>query len=424
MNILLPNYAEKLFQPYRYKVLYGGRGGAKSETVGRILLIKGSHQRRRVLCSREFQNSIKDSVHKLLADIIESNPELESHYTVTENRIVGKNGTEFIFKGVRHNTDSIKSMKGITDLWIEEGHTISQSSWDILIPTIREPGSEIYVTYNPKNEDDPVHDMFVINDPPPKSLVKKVSWRDNPWFSDELKMEKDHLFKVNPEKAMHVWEGDCMEISDAQILKGKYRCAYMDVKPRDHEWTGPFFGADWGYNDPTVLVKMWIYKVPGSIGQGTLYIQSEAYKEKVELNHIPDLFDTIDGSRLNKIKADNSRPETISHIRAAGFDIESAAKWPGSVEDGIAFLKGFDEVVISPDCPETLIEAKKYSYKQNKITEKILDEPVDAFNHCIDACRYGLGKLIQLSKNQTGNFVDIGEDYSDSLVSQSTTLEW
>lgn len=384
--------------------MYGGRGGAKSESIGRILLSKGANEKRRVLCAREFQNSIKESVHKLLTLIIDMYPELKSFYTITDHQITGRNGTEFIFKGVKQNADSIKSMAGLTDLWIEEAHTISQSSLDILIPTIRAEGSEIWISYNPKNEDDPVHQMAL--NPPPNSLVKKVSWRDNPWFTEELKAEKDHLFKVNPDKAMHVWEGECFEVSDAQIFKDKVVSKYMTPEPREKEWTGPLFGADWGSIDPTVLIKLWIYKpldAPKN-SQGTLYIEKEAYKTNVKINHLSNLFDTIEGSRLSRIQADNARPETIEYVSDEGFDIVAAEKWPNSVEEGVEYLKGFDEIVISPDCPEMLIEAKNYKYKEDKITGKVLPIIVDDSNHCWDAVRYALVKLIRASKNRRGKF--------------------
>lgn len=400
----LPRYANSLVKPARYKVLHGGRGGAKSETVARLLLLKGLQSPRRVLCAREFQNSIRESVHKLLCNIIEKTPGYREHYHITDQQITCANGTEFIFKGIKQNVDSIKSMTGITDLWIEEGHTITQRSLDVIIPTIRAPGSEIWVTYNPTNEDDPVHEIFVVNEPPPGSVVMNVSWRDNPWFSDELRAEKDHLFKVNPEKALHVWEGGCLTVSDAQIFKDKFNCRRMEVDHRLHEWHGPYFGADWGSVDPTTLVKMWVNKKPSQSGQGTLYIEKEAYKTRVKLNHIPNLFDTVPDSRRHIILADNARPETIEHVKDLGFKIKAAPKWPNSVEEGVEYLKGFDEIVISPDCPETLMEAKKYSYKEDRITGKVTPVIVDDWNHCWDAVRYGLSPFIQKSKNRVGSF--------------------
>lgn len=420
----LPRYSRHLHAPRRYKVLHGGRGGAKSQTVGRILLLKGAEKKIRVLCAREFQNSIRESVHKLLASVIEDNEALNKHYTTTENSIRGANGTEFIFKGVRHNVDSIKSMTGITDLWIEEGHTISQKSWDILIPTIREPGSEIWVTYNPTNEDDPVHQMFVINTPPRNSIVLNVNWRHNPWFSDELKAEKDHLFRVNPEKAIHVWEGETLQISDAQIFKGKFKSHYLTPTKADPCWLGPYFGSDWGFSvDPTTLVKLWVYdgnlNIKNPVNKKILYIQAEAYKVGVQLNHIPKLFETVSGSKEQKIYADNSRPETIEHIKHFGFTIEGAPKWPGSVEDGVEYLKSFDEIIVSPDCPETLKEFKKYSYKEDKITGKITNVIVDAWNHCIDAIRYGLSPFIQKSKNTVGSWTRLNQS---STIKKTTRI--
>lgn len=389
-KIQLPKWALPLFKPKRYKVLYGGRGSAKSYSVAKALLLLGSKQPHRILCAREFQNSISDSVHKLLSDQIEEMG-LQNFYTITTTSIRGKNGTEFIFKGVKMNVNSIKSMAGITILWLEEAQTVSKESWEILIPTIREPNSEIWVTFNPVNDDDPTYVRFVDKQGDPIKrddlYCAKVNWRDNPWFPNVLKVEMNYAFEVDPDEAMHVWEGMCKTNSDAQILKGKWSVDDFEVS---EEWDGPYFGADWGFSkDPTAITKSYI-----DSENKILYIDNEAGGVGIDLDDLPALFDTIPGIRSRLIKADNARPETISLMARRGFNIEAARKWSGSVEDGITFIRSFRKIVVRPKCVNTIQECKKYSYKTDRLTGAVTTDIVDDWNHYMDSLRYALDPLI------------------------------
>ncbi len=390
VDIDLPLYAENIFLPKRYKVFYGGRGSSKSYTIARALLTIGTKEKIRSLCAREFQNSITESVHKLLCDQIEV-LKLSGFYDITNNSIIGKNGSEFIFKGVRHNINSIKSMVGITHLWLEEAQTISKTSWDVLIPTIREKGSEIWVSFNPDKEDDPTYKMFIDKNGNPldrdDALIIKVNWQDNPWFPDVLELEKNHLYRVNPDLADHVWGGACRSHSDAQIFKNKWEVRYFE--PESH-WDGPYFGADWGFSvDPTVLVKLYIDQVKREI-----LIRVAKFGHHIELDDIPDMFDRVNEARGYKIRADCARPETISYVSRSGFDIEAAEKWTGSVEDGIEWLKSFDRIVIHPENTEMITEAKNYSYKVDRLTQDVLTDIVDAYNHGWDGIRYACQPMI------------------------------
>lgn len=394
---LFPDYAEELFTPKRYKVLYGGRGSAKSYSVARALLALGYTQKIRVLCAREFQNSINESVHKLLQQEAQVMG-LEQYYSVTRDSITGGNGTEFIFKGVKQNADSIKSMVGLTHLWVEEAHTISQRSWDILIPTIRAPGSEIWVTFNPENDDDPTYKMFVDKSGQPllrdDAYIKRVSYRDNPWFPDVLEKERAHLSDVNPGLAQHIWEGACRTESEAQIMRGKWEV--RNFEPQAH-YEGPYFGADWGFSrDPLCIVKVFI-----DYQNSELLIRQAKFRVGVDFDKIPEFFDEVSGARAHTIRADNSRPETISHISQKGFDIIAADKWTGSVEDGIDWIRGFRRVVIHPECEEMIEEAKYYSFKTDRLTGDVLRDIVDTFNHGWDAVRYACDPMIQ-STGPTG----------------------
>jgi len=221
-----PIKLQMLFDPCRYKVLYGGRGGAKSWGVARALLVIGVKKQTRVLCAREFQNSIGQSVHKLLSDQIIA-LKLESFYEITQNSIRGKNGTEFAFVGLKNNVTNIKSFEGVDLCWVEEAQSVSKTSWNILIPTIRKEKSEIWVTFNPELESDETYQRFVVS-PPENCKVAKINWSDNPWFPDTLKLEKDALFSRDREAYNTVWEGLCRQTVDGAIFAKELTMAELD----------------------------------------------------------------------------------------------------------------------------------------------------------------------------------------------------
>jgi phage terminase large subunit len=218
-----PQTLEFLFQPARYKVLYGGRGGAKSWGVARALLIQGAQSPLRILCAREFQNSIGDSVHHLLKNQIES-LKLESFYQIQNASITGLNGTEFVFAGLRNNTSRIKSFEAIDRAWIEEAQTVSKSSWKDLMPTIRKDGSEIWITFNPELETDETYQRFVVN-PPTDAIVRKVNWTENPFFNAVLEQERLDDLKRDPVAYRNIWEGECRSTLEGAIYGNEIRKA-------------------------------------------------------------------------------------------------------------------------------------------------------------------------------------------------------
>jgi phage terminase large subunit len=378
-----PAKLRPLFAPARYKVPYGGRGGAKSWGVARVLLLLGTQRPLRVLCARELQVSIADSVHRLLDDQV-TRTGLGAFYDVQKQTIIGANGTQFLFSGIRNNVTKIKSMEGIDIAWVEEAEKVSDNSWQVLIPTIRKPGSEIWVTFNPDEETDPTYQRFVVN-PPDDAVVIPISWRDNPWFPEELRREKDYLARVDPDAYMHVWEGHCRQHSDAQVLRGKWR---VEAFEPGADWNGPYFGADWGFSvDPTALVKLWI--------RGReLMVEHEAYGVGIEIDALPAKFDTVPGVRQHVIRADSARPETISYMARQGFRIQAAQKWQGSVEDGIAHLRGYESIVIHPRCVHAIQEARLWSYKKDRLTGDVLPQLIEKHDHIWDAVRYGIEPMI------------------------------
>jgi phage terminase large subunit len=217
-RIRFPKKFEALFQPekMRYRIFFGGRGGAKSWCFSRALLAKGTKQPLRILCAREFQTSIRDSVHKLLSDqIYELN--MESFYEITQTSIKGINGTEFIFAGVKNNTNNVKSIEGIDICWVEEAQSVSANSWNVLIPTIRKQDSEIWVSFNPELQSDDTWKRFVEN-PPERSIVVKVNWNDNPWFPETLNLERLSLKSRDLSAYNNVWEGSTRNTVDGAIF--------------------------------------------------------------------------------------------------------------------------------------------------------------------------------------------------------------
>ena len=393
----LPAKLGFFLEPMRYKVAYGGRGSSKSWSLARAIIIRMKTKKTRVLCARELQTSITESVHKLLSDQIEILG-FGMDFSVQNNRIIGRNGSEAIFSGIRNNPTKIKSTEGIDIAWVEEAEKVSSTSWEILIPTIRKPDSEIWVSFNPHDEKDPTYQRFVVK-PPPECVSVKIDWQDNPWFPDELRREKDYLYSVDPAAAEHVWGGQCRQLSDAQVLRGKYVVEGFEV---GENWDGPYYGADWGFSsDPTTLLKCWI-------SDDVLYIEREIYGVGIETDHMPDFFGKIEGSKNFTIRADNARPEMISHMRRHGFSkIEPVEKWAGSVEDGISKLRSFRRIVIHPRCKHTADEARLWSYKTDRLTGDVLPDLIDKHNHCWDAIRYALQPLIRRRQSITSSYVGI-----------------
>lgn len=387
-----------LFQPKRYKTFHGGRGGAKSWAAARALVIMAASKKLRILCTREVQNSIKDSVHKLLKDQIEMLG-LNPWFRITNESITSASGSEFLFKGLRFDPLGIKSTEGVDICWVEEAQSVSSDSWAILIPTIRKEGSEIWVTFNPGEESDPTYQRFIVS-PPDDSVTVEVNYYDNPYLPETLRKEMEYCKRVDYDAYEHIWLGKPKSISDSVIFRNRYR---VEAFPDDlwQQADRLFFGGDFGFaNDPSTLIRMFML--------GTrLYIEYEAYGVGVELDEMPQFYDSIPEARRWPIKGDNSRPETISYIARQGFAIEAAAKWKGSVEDGVTYLKGFEEIIIHERCKHTADEFRHYSYKVDKKTGEILPIIVDKFNHCIDAIRYGLDGYIT-SSDSLGTWAQLG----------------
>jgi len=302
---------------------------------------------------------------------------LSSFYTSLETEVRGANGSLFLFAGLRSNIDSIKSMEGIDICWVEEAQSVSKTSLETLIPTIRKPGSQIIFTWNPKHETDPIEEMFGRDDLPPDTRLKTVNYVDNPWFPDVLQKEADYDLKRDPEKYNHVWMGGYLRNSESRVFRN-WTVEEFEA-PADALFR---LGADWGFaSDPSVLVRCHI------VGR-KLFIDYEAHMVGCEIMDLPSLFMSVPGAEKWPITADSARPETISHMRNNGFPkIQAAVKGPKSLEDGIEWLKSFD-IVVHPRCRHTIDELTMYSYKTDPLTQLVLPLLEDKNNHIIDALRY------------------------------------
>lgn len=377
LNPDIPRWFKPFLAPARYKGAYGGRGSGKSHAFASYIVIRCVSERTDVVCLREVQRSLKQSVKKLIENKIEALG-VGAHFEIQHDRIKGRNGSIIIFEGLaNHTAESIKSLEGFDIAWFEEAQVASQRSLDLLRPTIRKPGSEILFTWNPRLSSDPVETLLRGPNPPPDTVVHEVNFADNPWFPNVLKDEMEYDKRRDPDKYAHIWLGEYVRNSEARVFRN-WKIEEFEAPPGAiHR-----LGADWGFaSDPTVLVRCHI------IGR-RLYVDHEAYQIGCEIADTPSLFLSIPEAEKWPMVADSARPETISHMRRNGFPkIQAAVKGPKSVDEGVEWLKSFD-IIVHPRCRHTIDELTMYSYKADPLTGQILPILSDKDNHVIDALRY------------------------------------
>lgn len=385
INIPYPRKFEPFVeQHWRYKVAKGGRGSAKSHSFCQLAVERAARERIRVGCFRETQNSIKDSVHYLVKKKIHE-LKLNKYFQITDNSIRSWTGADFIFKGFQ-DPEALKSLEDVDIAYIEEARTTSKRSLQILRPTIRKPGSEIWLNFNPEEEKDPVYEEFVVNKPD-NCLIIEMNWRDNPWFPEELESERLHCLKTDPESYQWIWEGQCRGFAADVIFKEK--CIF------DADFETPsdvifFHGLDFGYAEDPLSFHRYFIK------EGNLYIDQEVYGRGIELDEIaPALLKVLPNLKRWEIEADSSRPDTINYLRRQGFRIVGAEKGEGSVDDGITFLRGFRNIIVHKRCLGAKHDYQNYKWKKDKLTQDILPIPIDKDNHACDDSRYALSKYIK-----------------------------
>lgn len=372
----------------RYRAAYGGRGSGKSFSFALMAAVWGYVEPLRILCTRELQISIKESMFAELKNAINTHSWLAAHYEIGESFIRGRNGTEFLFRGLRHNMSAIKSMAQIDLCIVEEAEDVPEQSWLDLLPTVRAERSEIWCVWNRRLKNSPVDKRLIVS-PPDNAVVVQMNYCDNPWFPKVLDQERLHdRERMDDATYAHVWEGAYLENSEAQVLHGKYR---VDVFEPGKNWDGPYLGMDFGFaTDPTTAVKCWIF-------DDRLYIEHEAHKVGLELDDTAEFIKRhVPGIESHSIRADSARPESISYLARHGLPrISGVKKWAGSVEDGIQHLRSYKEIIIHERCKQTLNEARLWSYKTDRHTGDILPKLADGNEHIWDAVRYALQPMIQ-----------------------------
>jgi phage terminase large subunit len=387
-DVRFPAYYKPFFQPARYKGLYGGRGSGKSHCfAGHAIIRAASEPGFRMVCVREVQRSIADSVKQLLEDKIAAYG-LGGMFSTTENEIACKNGSRIIFRGLQnHTAATIKSLEGMDCAWIEEAQTVSRKSLELLIPTIRKEGSEIWASWNPDDPSDPI-DVLLRKDMPEGAIVAQVNWDQNPWFPQVLREDMERDRRRDPDKYAHVWAGEYRGLSEARVFRN-WRVGEL-TPPDNVVW---FYGCDWGFaQDETAATRCCMPD------DATLYIDAEVYELGVPTDALPKMLDGLPDARRWPIRADNARPETIDYVRRHGFPkIRAAKKGKGSVEDGVTFLQGMD-IVVHPSCANLIREIRSYAYKTDPRTGEILPVIEDRNNHLIDALRYAVEGLHRRGK--------------------------
>jgi phage terminase large subunit len=375
--IKTPEVFEPLLYPARYKAAWGGRGSGKSHFFAELLVEDCIREKIDAVCLREVQKSLKFSVKKLLETKIAA-MNAGAYFEVQNEQIKAKNGGVIIFQGMQdHTSDSIKSLEGFKRAWFEEAQSASQRSLDLLRPTIRAPGSELWFSWNPNLETDPVDKLLRGDNPPKDAVVVKANYQDNPWLPRELIDELEYDRRRDPDKFAHIWLGEYQRNSEARVFRNWTVEEFERPLGTVHR-----LGADWGFSvDPSVLVRC-------SIEGNRLYVDYEAWQVGCEIVNLPELFMQVPESEKWPITADSARPETISHMQRNGFPkIRAAIKGAKSLEEGVEFLKSFD-IVVHPRCKHLIDELTLYSYKTDPLTGTVVPLLEDKDNHVIDALRY------------------------------------
>jgi phage terminase large subunit len=395
-----PNKLDFLFEPHRYKVAYGGRGSGKSWSFARALLIKAANEPTRVLCAREIQKSIKQSVHTLLNDQIQSLG-LGAFYEVLEAEIRGLNGSTFSFTGLATNTvESIKSFEGCDIVWVEEAQTVSKKSWDILIPTIRKPNSEIWVSFNPNIDTDDTYQRFVV-EPPENAKVVKVNYQDNPWFPEVLEIERQHSQKTNPDYA-NIWEGECKAAVDGAIYANEIR----EAQENNRITTVPY--------DPMLKVHV-VFDLGFNDSMAIILCQRGVSDIRI-IKYIEDNHRTLD-SFSSEIRSLNYNWGTMflphdgrSRDYKSGLSAEDIMRKQGwsvrivpvsSIEAGIKIARMHFHKCYFDKSTQRLLEClKNYKRSINSSTNEPGAPLHDEYSHGADAFRY-MATSVEQMKNES-----------------------
>lgn len=382
---LIPSFKNLKTNRYDTVVWHGGRGSAKTNALIKIAILESFIDDGVILCCREIQKSIADSLYSAIVNFISDN-KLDHLFKITLGEIVNlQTGSRFIFAGLKSNITSIKSIDKLRVILTDEAENISQQSWDYLRPTPRYGNTRTYVVFNPRFEQDPTWQEFVIK-ADDNTLLTEINWRDNPWFPESLERQRQRSLLGDAGRYAWIWEGKFLQISDSSILAKKLKVQHFDITA---DMGTPYIGIDWGFSvDPTAAIEAYTK-------DDCLYIRNACAKVGLELddtanylkNHIPNI-------EKYTSRADNARPETISKVKKEIPLIKACTKWKGSVEDGVAFLQSFKAIYVHPDAECCFSELSAYNYKRdaNGDPTAIIE---DSNNHYADALRYAIEPLLR-----------------------------
>lgn len=394
LQIQTPRWALPLLDnSKRYIGIKGGRASGKSHERAEALVERMFLEPDlRWVCIREIQKSLKFSSKQIIEDKIKKFG-IAHLFEITINEIRRIDGDGIIiFQGMQdHTADSIKSLEGFDGAWVEEAQSLSKRSIDLLLPTIRKEKSQIWFTWNPEDKDDAVNTVFT--DYADDCILLHVNYMDNPWLPSAMKSLAEALKSKDYDAYSHIWLGQPKQNSDAQIFKGYWSTIDFDV---DDTFEDPLQGADFGFNDPTTAVRVYVK-------DNCLFVTNEYYKRNLDLNLMPDAFRAIPDFDKYVTRADNSRPDTIRYLNNNQLKkVVPCVKGKGSIEDGIEFIKSFDHVYIHSTCINTVDEFTNYKYKINRLDDTVTNIIIDDYNHIIDAIRYALEPLMKNSKVTRG----------------------
>lgn len=406
---IVPKMIQAFSHPYgsmHYRIFKGGRGSGKTKGCAKmcaIIALQHAVEGKSgvILCGREFMISLEDSTLAEIKWAIESEPELLAPWFDVGEKYVRTKGlpgrVDFKFVGLRHNIDSLKSKAEVLLTWIDEAETVSETAYRKLMPTIARFKGELFLSYNPESPDSATHTRFVKN-PTDKTVICTVNWNDNPWHDERMEAERLLDLRDRPDLYHHIWEGEFLTMTEAQVFSGKYKSESLEPPAG----STPYIGLDFGFStDPSACVK--IYK----IGRVLLW-RKEFYSRGILINDLGGKIRSAIGDDVTKydVIADSARPDDIAYLKqpisVSGGScqlprIKGAGKGRGSVEAGVEFIKSHDNI-IHPDCPNVLKEFKMFSYRVDKQSDQVLPVLAGGWDHAIDAGRYALEPIMRNSR--------------------------
>lgn len=376
-EVFLPIITER----HEHYAFFSGRGCGKSHGIAECLILRSIAGHERIVCGRQFQVSIKDSVKALLESKVKALG-VEKYFYITEREMVcERTDTRFSFIGMERNPESAQSLEGATIFWGEEARKFTQYSLDIIIPTIRAPGSCMIWSWNPKYRDDPIDYLMRGPNPPENAYIRRLHQGHNPhWQDTRMPSEYRRLKDADPLRHSYIWGGEYDENPDAVIFTAKEQ-GIRDVDPKIE----PMFGLDFGYgSDPNFGTKVYVLEDSREI-----YVAAECVGHRVSNTDLPALIRTMPEADRYEITADSSRPETIDYLNSQGLIVKGARKGAGSVANGINWMQGY-RIVVHPSCTATWEEVRSYRWATDKLGRPLPHPKKNQDDHGIDSIRYAV----------------------------------